>query len=212
MTLLAFEFPDIFIANIVKNDSLATISSKIIVSGLLFFEYLIVFIVLYEIWCFHRAILHSDESNVTRKENLLSTCILVLVAFLPSTSSIACKAIIQRADLVYSSGTSSLDISHHIHYFSLHYTPLLLIFFALLLAARASSSFKMSARLKGLSKHLLSRIFFLIFIALSSFSVSFMDPSLELLLTIPLIPFLVYIGIFFFNDWFLEGLLGKFYD
>ena len=207
MTLLALEFPDLFVENIFNNDLLPSTSSKVIVSGLLFAEYFIIFLMLYEIWCFHRAILHSDESSATRKENLLSTCILILIAFLPSSSTITCKAIIKKATLIYSSGSIPLDTTHHLHYF-----PQLLIFLALFIATRASSSFKISHRLKGLSKHLLCRILFFIFLVLISFSISFIDPSLASLLAIPTIPFLIYIAIFIFDDWFLEKLLGRFYE
>ena len=105
ITLIVLELPDIFtktlsfFENAKIKDQIFSIS---IIIGNSLFNYVFVFLIMYECWCFHRAAIKLT-GLYERGQNFFNSVLLSIMCLIPATMSLLLK---QELDIINSSGLS----------------------------------------------------------------------------------------------------------
>lgn len=105
ITLIVLELPDIFtktlsfFENTKIEDQIFSIS---IIIGNSLFNYVFVFLIMYECWCFHRAAIKLT-GLYERGQNFFNSVLLSIMCLIPATMSLLLK---QELDIINSSGLS----------------------------------------------------------------------------------------------------------
>ena len=207
MTFLAIELPNIVI-DIFQQSSILLLTQKFLVALLVVFEYLLIFLLLYEIWSFHRAVHFASESTQTRFESIISALVLAFTVLLPATSTIIIKDLVERAEYVFSPSNlpSVLSFVHQPHGTILNGFVRTSVFFLLLMLSCSSPNFSGSREMRALSVHLSSRtiFFFLLTILIVLLRDSFIL-TLPGLIILPGVPLFLYVFVCFSHDKFFGG-------
>ena len=197
MTLLSLEFPDIFLNSIFLNPSLPSVFRKLCITLLLICQYIIIFLVLYEMWSFHKSIFKACESSKSPNENIITILLLASIAFIPAGTTIIIREIIHRGELVFASG-STVAYPH----FNPHslYIIEVISFVLLGILAKTATVYRQRSRLQVISKQSFTRASFFLFLTACSVLLSGRPPTLTLLLIFPTGPLLFYLYYYVFNS------------
>lgn len=207
LTLLALEFPAL-ISDIALNPDLSTLSGAFTVF-LILLEYILVFLVLYEVWSFHRAILFASESSQTRRENIFSILALAFTSLVPGATILVCRNIVHHASMLFSptyAASAPAGVYPHAPFFEL--STRILVFVMLLCIAKSSVLFRSTIRLQIISRHLLNRTLFFSTLALLSMFIARFDVPL-VKLCFPVLPLLLYVFVGFAHDKFIDGFTSR---
>jgi len=86
MTLLALEIPssfEEFFKLFADKSNLAYLFKGLISIG----TYFLIFLVIYEVWCYHRCILVLNQGASSRRQNLITGLLLALICLVPAWTS-----------------------------------------------------------------------------------------------------------------------------
>ena len=90
MTLLALEVPSNFFEYF--NLFVAQQNTFFLLRGLYsILTYTIVFLIIYELWCYHKTILNLAQKELTRRQNLISGLLLANICLIPAWASFLMK-------------------------------------------------------------------------------------------------------------------------